>query len=298
MASLLELLHHVLDVVLPVLLCIGVGAALARLAVPFDRKSIASLVQNVGYPTLIVSHLSQGHVSVGEFGAMAGVAAVSIGLFVLLAGSFLLLVRLPLRAFIAPMSLNNTGNVGLPVALLAFGDAGLTYAFAFMVVVLLGVFTYGTWVPKGEVSLRTIATSPVLYAIALALLLLAFRLELPKPVGDAFDILGGMAVPLMLVMLGHTLAMLDRRALGRGTLLALVHLALGIGIGFGLAAAFGFTGTERGVLILMCMMPVSVASYLFVEQYTPEQAPTAAGLILASTVLSFVALPVVMAYGL
>jgi predicted permease len=294
----LELLHHVLNVVLPVLLCIGVGAVLAWLAVPFDRRSFSALIQYVGYPTLIVSHLSEGHVAAAQFGIMAGAAVAAIVAFVLIGGVFLTLARLPLRAFIAPMSLNNTGNIGLPVAMLAFGEAGLSYAFAFMVVVLLGVFTYGTWVPKGEVSLRTVATSPVLYAIALALVLLAFGLELPKPVASAFEILGGMAVPLMLVMLGHTLATLDRGSLGTGSVLAVFHLAMGLGVGFGLAWLFGFTGTERGVLILMCLMPVSVGTYLFVEQYTPEHAPAAAGLILVSSLLTFLALPVVMAFGL
>lgn len=245
MDAMLELLHHVLNVVLPVLLCIGVGAVLAWLAVPFHRRSFVALIQYVGYPTLIVSHLSEGHVAAAQFGIMAGAAVAAIVAFVLIGGVFLTLARLPLRAFIAPMSLNNTGNIGLPVAMLAFGDAGLSYAFAFMVVVLLGVFTYGTWVPKGEASLRTVAASPVLSAIALALVLLAFGLELPKPVASAVEILGGMAVPLMLVMLGHTLATLDRSSLGTGSLLAVFHLAMGLGAGFGLAVWLHRHGAGR-----------------------------------------------------
>lgn len=68
--------------------------------------------------------------------------------------------------------------------------------------------------------------------------------------------------------------------------------------GFGLAALWGFTGTERGVFVLMCLMPVSVASYLFVEMYTPEHAGDTASLILVSTLLTILVLPVVMTYGL
>jgi predicted permease len=298
MTALTGLLTHVLDVILPVLLCIGVGVLLARVGVPFDRKTLSGLVQTVGYPTLIVSHISAGHVQPLEFAVMAAAAAAAVASFVALGWAFLLLLRMPPRAFIAPMSLNNTGNIGLPVATLAFGDAGLSYALAFMVVVLLGIFTYGTWVPLGSVSLKALVTSPVLYAIVLALLLLGFGWQLPKPVASAFDILGGMVVPTLLLLLGHTLAGLGRDGLGKGTLLALWHLAMGVSVGFGLAWVFGFSGTERGVFILLCMMPVSVATYLFVEQYQPAQAPTAAGFILASTVLSFLALPVVMAYGI
>jgi len=68
--------------------------------------------------------------------------------------------------------------------------------------------------------------------------------------------------------------------------------------GFGLAALFGFSGTECGIFILRCVMPVSVATYLFLELYTPEQVPYAASLILTSTLLTVLVLPVVLTYGL
>jgi predicted permease len=293
-----ELFGHVANVVLPIALCVGVGYGLAVVRLPFDRKMIGGLVQNVGYPTLVISHLSEGHIALTSFVAMAGAAAAALAVFVAAAAIFLRLVRLPLRAFLAPMSLSNVGNVGLPVAALAFGSAGLAYSFAFLVVVLLGIFTYGTWVPRGEVSIREALTSPVLYAIAIALVLLGTGAHLPAPLHSAFSILGGLSIPLMLLTLGNTLATLSIAAIGRGAMLAIFHLVMVAAAGFGLAALFGFTGTERGVFILMCMMPVSVATYLFVELYTPEQAPDAASLILVSTLLTVFALPVVMTYGL
>lgn len=293
-----ELFGHVANVVLPITLCVLVGYGLAVLKLPFDRKMIGALVANVGYPTLLVSHLSAGHVAPASFLVMAGAAAVALAVFVVVAVIFLKLIGLPLRAFIAPMTLNNVGNVGLPVAALAFGDAGMSYSFAFLLVVLLGIFTYGTWVPRGEVSIRSILTSPVIYAIVVALLLLATGQRLPKPLASAFELLGGFAVPLMLLTLGHTLATLKRVSLGRGALLACFHLVMASATGFGLAGLFGFAGTERGVFILMCLMPVSVATYLFVELYTPEHAQDVASLILVSTLMTLLVLPVVMTYGL
>ena len=165
-----------------------------------------------------------------------------------------------------------------------------------MIVVLLGIFTYGTWVPRGSVNVRDVLTSPVIYALAIALLLLGLNLHLPKPLASAFGILGGLAIPLMLLTLGHTLASLKFSAIGRGTLLAGFHLVMASATGFGLATLFGFSGTERGIFILMCLMPVSVATYLFVELYTPERAPEAASLILVSTLLTVLVLPVVLTY--
>jgi predicted permease len=291
-----ELIGHVANVVLPIALCVLTGYALAVLKLPFDHKLIGTLVQNVGYPTLVISHLSAGHVALSSFLVMAGAAVAALAVFVTVSAVFLKLIGLPLRAFIAPLSLNNVGNIGLPVAALAFGEAGLSYSFAFMIVVLLGIFTYGTWVPRGSVNLRDILTSPVIYALAIALLLLGLNLHLPKPLASAFGILGGLAIPLMLLTLGHTLATLKLSAIGRGTLLAGFHVVMASATGFGLAALFGFSGTERGIFILMCLMPVSVATYLFVERYTPEHAPDAASLILISTLLTVLVLPVVLTY--
>lgn len=293
-----EILSHLLDVVLPIALCILVGFALARLSVPFDRSMMGKLVQTVGYPTLIISHLSAGHVDFNAFVTMIGAAVAMLAAFFVISAALLKLLGLPLRAFVSPMSLNNVGNIGLPVGSLAFGPAGLSYSFAFVVVVLLGIFTYGNWIPKGSVSFREVATSPVIYAIVVALTLLATGTSLPKPAADAFQILGGLSIPLMLLTLGHSLATLRIGALGRGCLLALLHLAMALGVGFGLAAAFGFSGTERGVFILMAVMPVSVATYLFVELYERDRAAEVASLILVSTLLTVVAVPLIMAYGL
>jgi len=293
-----ELFAHIANVVLPIALSVLIGYGLAVLKQPFDRKMVGGLVQNVGYPTLLISHLSAGHVTLSSFLAMAGAAAAALVVLVSVAAIFLKLVGLPLRAFIAPMSLNNVGNIGLPVAALAFGDAGMSYSFAFLLVVLLGIFTYGTWVPRGEVSIRSIFTSPVIYAIVVALLLLATGLHLPKPLASAFELLGGFAVPLMLLTLGHTLATLSLASIGRGAMLACFHLLVASATAFSLATLFGFAGTERGVFILMCLMPPSLATYLFVELYTPEYAHDAASLILVSTLMTVLVLPVVMTYGL
>jgi predicted permease len=292
------LLAHIANVVLPIALCVLIGYGLAVLKLPFDRKMIGVLVQNVGYPTLLVSHLSAGHVALSSFLAMAGAATAALAVFVIVAAIFLKSIGLPLRAFISPMSLNNVGNIGLPVAALAFGDAGMSYSFAFLVVVMLGIFTYGTWVPRGQVSLRDILTSPVIYAIVAALLLLATGRHLPKPLASAFELLGGFAVPLMLLTLGHTLATLKLASIGRGVMLASFHLVMASATAFGLASLFGFAGTERGVFILMCLMPPSVGTYLFVELYTPEHVQDVASLIMVSTLITVLVLPMVMTYAL
>jgi predicted permease len=287
---------QVTDVILPVLICVLVGFGLAKFKVPFNTKIIGALVANVGYPTLIISHLTAGKIEFGGFIDMLLAAAVSVVCFAAVGAVFLTLIRLPLRAFLSPMMLNNVGNIGLPIGLLAFGEAGLAYTMAFVVVVVVGIFTVGIWLPRGEVSLRDIATSPVIYAVVVTLIMMATGTHLPGPVDDAFRILGGLTIPLMLLTLGYTLATLRTGALWRGTYLALFHIAMAAGVAWGLMQAFGFTGTERGVFIVQCLMPVSVATYLGVELYREENAVDVAGFILISTLLTIVVLPLALAY--
>jgi malate permease and related proteins len=270
------------------------GYALARLEQPFDHKMVGRLVANIGYPTLIISHLSAQHVALDAFLEMLLAALAMLACLAALGWGFLMLVGLPVRAFLTPLMLNNVGNIGLPVSALAFGSQGLALALAFVVVVLAGIFTLGIWLPKGSVSLREVLRTPVIYAVLVALLMMALDLRLPTPLDHAFTILGGLAIPLMLLTLGHTLATLRVGALWRGAWLALFHLASAAGVACLLVWLFGLTGTPRGVLILQCMMPISVATYLYVEMYQEEHAPEVAGLILISTLLALVALPLVL----
>jgi malate permease and related proteins len=276
-----ELVFHLLDAILPVLICVLVGLALARLEQPFDHKMVGRLVANIGYPTLVLAHLSEQHVALGAFLEMTLAAAAAVACF---------------RAFLSPLMLNNVGNIGLPMSMFAFGDQGLAYAVAFLVVVVVGLFTVGIWLPQGKASLHDIARTPVIYAVAIAIVLMATETRLPTSVDDAFTILGGLAIPLMLLTLGHTLATLRTGALWRGAYLALLHLAMAAVVAFALVHLFGLEGTARGVFILQCMMPVGVAPYLYVEMYQNEHALEVAGLILISTLLAMIVLPLVLTF--
>ncbi|WP_109312235.1 AEC family transporter [Ruegeria sp. AU67] len=291
-----HLFLNVLNVVLPVLICAGIGYALAAIKAPFDNKVIGGIVSRVGYPTLIISHLSTTKIAVGTFLDVMTAAALAIAGFGVLGFLALKTMRLPVRAFLTPLMHGNVGNIGLPIALLALGDAGMAYTMGFVVVVLISIFTVGMWIPAGEFSPRKLVTSPIIYAVILSLILMASGSSLPQPLAKSFDILGGLSIPLMLLTLGHTLATLRIKSLGRAVLLTVLHLVMAIAIASALVWVFGFTGAERGAVILCCLMPSSVATYLFIDQHVPEYGPDVAGFILVSTLVTIIVLPVALSY--
>ncbi|MDX1433446.1 MAG: transporter [Gammaproteobacteria bacterium] len=291
-----EMLAHVSTVILPVLLCALAGFALARCDVRFDKKTVGAIVANVGYPALVIGHLSKAHVALDAFLDMLLAAFAVVVCYGVIGFGIVKAMRLPVRGYVTPMMLTNVGNVGLPVCALAFGAEGLAYAMAFVVVMLVGAFTVGMWLPMGRITATDILKKPVIYAVVVALVMLGNHVSLPAPVARTFDYLGALAIPLMLLTLGHTLATLKTAVLWRGFYLAVLHLLMAGAVAYVLADAFDFSGTARGVFILQCLMPVSVVTFLWVETYDPDDGPAVAGFILVSTLLAMAVLPLALTF--
>ncbi|MGI9372857.1 MAG: AEC family transporter [Hyphomicrobiales bacterium] len=263
---------------------------------PFDHVIIGGLVKNVGYPTLIISHLAATRIEIDSFLLMLAASVSAIACFGVLGFFALKILRLPVRAFLTPIMHGNVGNVGLPLTLLALGNAGMAYTMGFVVAVLVSIFTIGMWIPAGKFSWRGLITSPVIYAVVLALMLLATGIPLPTPIAKSFDMLGGMSIPLMLLTLGHTLAGLQLKSTGRAIALTVLHIFMAAIVAFFVTSVFDLSGMARSAFILCCFMPSSVATYLFIEQHYPNEAPDVAGFILFSTLATILVLPVVMQF--
>ena len=291
-----QIFLHVINVVLPVMICAGVGWWLAFTDAPFDNAMIGSLVSKVGYPTLIISHLSTTKIEVGAFWNMMVAAALVIAGFGLFGFLALKVMRLPVRAFLTPLMHSNVGNIGLPITFLAFGNAGMSYSMAFVVVMLVSIFTVGMWIPSGSFSVKSLLKSPIIYAVIISLGLMATDQHLPVPIEKSFAILGGLSIPLMLLTLGHTLATLKIGTLWRALGLTGLHLVLAVTIALILVPVFGFTGVQRGAFVLCCLMPSSVATYLFIDKHVPEYAADVAGFILVSTLVTVLVLPLALTF--
>jgi predicted permease len=101
----------------------------------------------------------------------------------------------------------------------------------------------------------------------------------------------------MLLGLGAALAEFRAQNKARQFALSAARIALGLAGGALVAWLFGMEGTERGVLIVQSAMPVAVFNYLFARMYgaNPDEV---AGLVLISTLLSYLTLPLVVAFAM
>jgi len=287
---------HVVNIMLPVLLCVLLGYALAYFKAPFDRKLFGSLVSNVGYPALILSHLAKEHIQLETFLTVLAAAVGMIAIFGVIGLIVMKLLRIPLRAYLPPMMLSNVGNIGLPVSTLAFGPEGAAVAIGFIVVVLTAIFTIGIAIPMGRPDFRALVRQPVIYAVISALVLLATEWKIPEPVDQSLEILGGLAIPIMLLTLGHSLETLKFGGVTRAVILSVTHIGVSAIAALAITQVLTLDAKIESVIILLCFMPPSVATYLAISQHQPEEADGVAGFIFVSTCLTLVTLPIVLTY--
>lgn len=287
----MQIASILLDVVGPVFLVALVGYIWARSGNPLDSAFVALIVNSIATPCLIIDTLTRSGLKPQALGEMAAAAIVCMA--ITLAASYALLraAKLPLKTFWPAMTWSNGGNIGLPMCLFAFGEKGLSLAIAFFTISSLSNYTIAQGIAAGGMRFGEIIKMPIIYAIAFALILVLGGFQMPVFAGRAVQLIGGIAVPMMLLSLGYSLANLTVSSMRRSLLLSLARLLGGFAIGWLVAWMFGLTGIARGVLIIESAMPAAVLNYLFAARYN-NQPEEVAGLVVLSTLMALLFLPI------
>ncbi|MGH7003205.1 MAG: AEC family transporter, partial [Alphaproteobacteria bacterium] len=157
--------------------------------------------------------------------------------------------------------------------------------------------TAGQMISAGKLSPWVLLKTPVIYALVLAFLSMSTGVAPPKWLANALETLGSMAVPVMLLALGVSLARLQLGRLKVSLFVALLRLGLGFAGGLAVAEAFGFEGAARGVLIIQSAMPAAVFNYLWAQVYGRDSVAVA-GVVVLSTLIAFLLLPVILTVAL
>jgi predicted permease len=288
---------QIFTVLFPVILCAFLGALWARSGQRYDSDFVSRLVLNIGAPALILSTLSQVDIDPSLFADIA-IACVLVSVIMAILGFVIprLLgddVRTYLPSFVFP----NVGNMGLPVCMFAFGEQGLALALIFFMVLSVAHFPVGILMAGGREAggLMGIIKMPILYAIALAVLLMMSGAVLPDFLNNAVSLIGAMTIPLMLITLGVSLYSLKVSGWGKALLYSLVRILGGLSAGLLVVWWLDIEGVARSVVLIQSSMPVAVFNYLFAVRFD-RQPDAVAGLVVVSTILSFVSLPLLLSW--
>ena len=292
----LTLLLEVLAVVTPVFLIAALGYVWVKRNQPFDNDTISSLVMMLGSPCLIYSSLTTHAPDLGDLAQMAGAAIFIIATASVVAAIFLKAIGWKISSYLPALVQPNGGNMGLPVCLLAFGETGLALGMAFFFINSISQYTLGLAVSSGHFQPTQLIRQPVIWAVALTLLVLATDIQMPSWFNSTTTILGGLTIPAMLLMLGTSLARLNISDVGETLTIAVLRFVLGLSLAGCAIYLFDLEGVIAGVVLLQATMPSAVFNYVFAEKFDREPDKVAA-VVLQSTLLSILTLPMLVGWA-
>ncbi len=288
----MDALHTILASVVPVFAILGLGWVYGHFR-DLPARALSDLVMWILIPCLVLSAVGSRPIELAELGRI-GAAAALVVLGCGLAAWIAFRRRPDRRAAMLCAMFMNSANMAFPLALLAYGQEGLTRQVVFYIAINLLHSTVGIALARGRGGLREALRLPLLYAALLGLTLAASGTLLPEEVSRPLDLVGKATLPVMLLMLGVRLR--RSRLAHLGPALAVSLLRLGVGLGLGLAAAelLGLTGFARGAVLLGASMPVAVFNTVLAERYELHPELVASSVVL-STLLALATIPLVMA---
>lgn len=290
----MTLVLTVLEVATPVFLIALIGFGWMRAGYDYPVDFVTRLGVLLAAPCLIFTALVETEI---DPTALADLSMAALAVYAAITLAFWGLVTalgLDRRTYLAPLIFGNTGNLGLPLVVFAYGDAGLGYGVVVFGIMSIWAFTFGIWLVSGGIALLRLAREPMVVATVLGALFLWQDWTLPTVLANTLGLLGQMAIPLMLLTLGVAVGQLKPAGLSRAVWLSLAKVALCAGLAFGIGRLFPLDPVALAVLILQAATPVAVTSYLLAERYKAD-AQSVAGLVVVSTLLSVGAIPLLLA---
>ena len=290
------MLARILGIILPVFSIIAVGYFWGRRVKP-DMGMVNRISMNVLAPALIFSALSSKSFDVfGDAPLILGSIGIVLGSG-LLAWPFAKLLHQDPRTFVPPMMFNNCGNMGLPLAVLAFGEPGFGPMVALFVVSNLLHFTLGAWIIDHHARFGRLLKNPMVWSTIAGFLFAVLRPPLPDWMAVTFKMVGDGLIPMMLLSLGVRLTAIDWRDARLGVIGGLVCPLTGLAMAGLLAPFLGLSPMQTGLLFLFAALPPAVLNFMVAEQYRQEPGKVAS-IVLVGNVMSVIFVPIGLAIAL
>ena len=291
------LVFKIIEIVAPVFLLASIGFAWVKLGIEYRLRFVTQLSMTLGVPCLIFTALMQTEIDPSALTELSLASIAVYAVVTLITAIAIWILRIKPRVYLAPMTFGNTGNLGLPLALFAFGDIGLGYAVVVFAVMAIWAFTFGVWVVAGGGNLIHLIKEPMVAATLLGALFMWQGWETPQFLTNTLELVGQIAIPLMLITLGVAVARPSTIGIGYAFFLSILKLIICFGIAWIIGQQFNLDDTAFAVLVLQVSTPVAVTSYLLAEKYGVD-ADKVASLVVISTLLSVIALPGILALTL
>jgi len=283
------MLLRIVAIIFPIFAIVGVGYAYARFKKP-DMSFANQLNMDVFVPALVFAALASR-----DFDLMAN-WKLALGALAVVLGSGLLswpvakLLKIAPNTLLPPMMFNNSGNMGLPLMVLAFGESALPLAVVLFFVENVLHYSLGTWMLDHHAKLWNLWRVPVIAAAIAGLAVSLLKIELWSPLYVGIKLLGDVSIPLLLFSLGVRLTDSAAKDIHLGLVGAALCPLAGMAVAWAIVPVLGLEGMQAGMLLIFGALPPAVLNYIFAEKYRQEP-ERVASIVMIGNVASLVFVP-------
>ena len=291
----MEIYFKLFEVLFPVFFVVGIGYFLGKKNPKLDTSFITNFGANVGSPAIVFYSVTTTGLTFEIFISYFLYYFLAIIGFSFVGIIFLKFLRKDIIMELPPFILPNTGNMGLPICLFAYGSQGLGIAGSIASIIILFHFTLGVFLASKKFTLKVITRSPAFYSIIISIIFIYFKIDVPNFIVNTTMLLTYATIFLILMSLGIALTRLKVFSFNNALISSIARVLIGPIIGFLIIKFFNLTGVAAGVLLIQCSMPSAILNYLVGSIYSPKKiVDNIASMIVVSTILSFITVPIVV----
>ena len=291
----MEIYLKLFEVIFPVFFVVGIGYYLGKKNPKIDTTFITNFGGNIGSPAIVFYSVTTTGLTFSVFTNYFIYYLLAIIGFTIIGVIFLFFFKKDVIMELPPYILPNTGNMGLPICLFAYGANGLGVAGAISSLIILFHFTLGVFLASKKFNLEVITKSPAFYSVIISIIFLYFEIPVPNFVVNTTMLLTYATIFLILMSLGIALTRLKVFSFYTSLIGSIARVIIGPIIGYLIILYFNLSGYAAGVLLIQCSMPSAVLNYLVGSMYSPKKVvDNIASMIVVSTLLSFITIPIIV----
>ena len=284
----------ILEIVIPVFLIVLVGFMVGKYK-RIDTKPFIDLIVYIAGPCLIFSSISRSDIDLADFFTIALSAAGVILILAFLVFVILKAIKSERVGLYLPMTIGNTGYLGYPVALFAFGIAGLSRAVVYDMIGSLFLYSLGIYIIHHKNELKEIFKVPLIYAVVIGLLFGLLKIPVPEIIFKPVEMIGMITIPLALLILGYKLTEIKISSAKTAAFASLFKILGGFLAALLIVKIFSISGLARNIILLQAAMPSAVMSMILTAKYNRD-AELVASVVLITTVLSMFTIPLILLF--
>ncbi len=260
-----------------------------------DLSALNDFVIYLATPALIISSLYEEPIELHIAGIVFIAVCIIIAATSIIGYFTVKVLKLPIKVYLPPILFANTGNMGLPLILFAFGEIGFYIGILYMVSTTVLHYTYGILILNYDKSPLEIFKLPLIYSAVAGVMLSVSEVHVPTSLFRAVDLLGEASIPTMIFALGYKLSEVRLTNIGYSFLTGGMRVMLGFALGIFVVWIFRLDGLVAKVIILQAAMPPAVFNFVLAEKYN-QDSKTVASIILAGTIISIITTPIILSY--